>query len=250
MQQSAFVPQNITVPLGSTITWHNLDPIAHTSTSDTPMWDSGSMAQGQAFSFTFNTPGVYSYHCTFHPGMTGTITVRPTCAQGMVLIGHVTWQGVTVQPNYRQVQGITLTLKSGASEGNYPVQNTDPSGFFTIETGLPPGIYDWRAKGTKHLANGGSLSLALMAVTSQEMGLQRAGDANNDNVVSIQDFGIIRNSFGRALGEPGYDDRADFTADQIVNASDFNLLRGNFGSLGYPPLAPQALERRPGQPER
>jgi hypothetical protein len=43
------------------------------------------------------------------------------------------------------------------------------------------------------------------------MGLMRTGDCNNDNVVGAVDFTILKATFGKALGEPGYDDRADFT---------------------------------------
>jgi hypothetical protein len=70
------------------------------------------------------------------------------------------------------------------------------------------------------------------------MGLMRAGDCNNDNIVSILDFNILKPTFGRSAGEPAYDGRADFTGDNIVNVSDFNLLKGNFGAGGAPPLRP------------
>ncbi len=60
----------------------------------------------------------------------------------------------------------------------------------------------------------------------------RAGDANNDNIVSVLDFNILKPTFGRGIGDPSYDARADFTNDQIVNINDFNLLKGNFGAIG------------------
>jgi hypothetical protein len=71
-----------------------------------------------------------------------------------------------------------------------------------------------------------------------EMGLMRAGDCNNDNVVLVLDFNILKPTFGRSVGDPSYDDRADFTGDQIVNVLDFTLLKGNFGSGGAPPIRP------------
>ncbi len=36
----------------------------------------GNMAPGQTFTFTFSTPGTYTYHCQYHPWMTATITVK------------------------------------------------------------------------------------------------------------------------------------------------------------------------------
>ena len=55
-----------------------------------------------------------------------------------------------------------------------------------------------------------------------EMGLLKAGDANNDNRVNISDFSILRFAFGTSCGLSIYDDRADFTGDCRVNISDFN----------------------------
>jgi len=75
----SFQPQNVTISVGSTIMWTNTGLSTHTSTSDTNVWDSGNIPPGQSFSFTFNTPGVYSYHCNIHPTMTGSITVLSSC---------------------------------------------------------------------------------------------------------------------------------------------------------------------------
>jgi hypothetical protein len=116
---------------------------------------------------------------------------------------------------------------------------TDASGFFTVPVGtLPDGIYNWRVKDPKYLANGGSLTLTGAPVTNVEMGLMYVGDANDDNVVSAGDFTILRATFGKSVGMPGYDDRADFSGDQVVNSSDFILLKSNFGTGGVPPVGP------------
>jgi plastocyanin len=58
------------------VTWMNQDSVAHTSTSDGAGWDSGIVAPGAQYSVAFNTAGTYTYHCTIHPGMTGTVVVR------------------------------------------------------------------------------------------------------------------------------------------------------------------------------
>jgi hypothetical protein len=70
------------------------------------------------------------------------------------------------------------------------------------------------------------------------MGLLREGDANNDNCASILDFTILKNSFGKTVGDPGYDPRADFNGDNVVNTSDFNLVKGSFGQCGVGPIRP------------
>jgi len=97
---------------------------------------------------------------------------------------------------------------------------------------LPPGEYGWRVKGPKYLANCGIVTLNSSGVTPAEMGLMRVGDANNDNVINALDSTILKSTFGKSIGYPGYDDRADFNDDQVVNTADFTLLKSNFASSG------------------
>ena len=73
---AAFMPDALTVPAGTTVTWTNTDSIPHTSTSDAKGWDSGIVGPGQQFTVSLQTPGTYSYHCTLHPGMVGTVVVQ------------------------------------------------------------------------------------------------------------------------------------------------------------------------------
>src|SRR5207249_4257786 len=82
------------------------------------------------------------------PTYTPTMTPSPP----PVLAGHVTWQGRPAPPGPVQQLPITLTLKLGATEINYPGRNTDASGFFTVSvSSLASGTYDWRVKGPKFL---------------------------------------------------------------------------------------------------
>ncbi len=80
--QITFSPQNVTVVIGTnnTVQWTNKDTADHTVTSDqgdSISFNSGALGPGQTFEYTFNTPGVYPYYCTFHPGwMKGAITVK------------------------------------------------------------------------------------------------------------------------------------------------------------------------------
>jgi plastocyanin len=74
-----FLPNNVTIKAGSSITWLNCEPVgtpSHTTTSDQGLWDSPLLAPGDAFNRTFNTPGVFPYICAVHPFMTATITVE------------------------------------------------------------------------------------------------------------------------------------------------------------------------------
>lgn len=82
IKSMAFTPSTITVAAGTTITWTNNDSVSHTVTSDTGLFDSGSMSStgasgsGGSYSYTFTTAGSFPYHCTIHPSMTGTVIVN------------------------------------------------------------------------------------------------------------------------------------------------------------------------------
>ena len=76
MSGMAFGPTTLTVAKGTVVTWQNNDGVPHTSTSDTGIWDTGNIPPGGTQTTTFNTSGTFSYHCTVHPMMTGTITVQ------------------------------------------------------------------------------------------------------------------------------------------------------------------------------
>lgn len=73
----AFSPGEITVSVGTTVTWTNDEAgIPHTVSSDDGVWDSGSLEPGDTFSFTFDEAGAFAYHCNIHPSMQGTIVVE------------------------------------------------------------------------------------------------------------------------------------------------------------------------------
>ncbi len=71
-----FNPQQITVKAGTTVVWINHDDIPHTVTSKTGIFKSKALDTDDKFSFTFTTPGTYSYFCALHPHMTGSIVVE------------------------------------------------------------------------------------------------------------------------------------------------------------------------------
>ena len=75
----AFLPADVHVKAGGSITWLNCEPAgtpSHTTTSNQAVWNSPLLAPGEAFTFTFNTAGVFSYICAVHPFMTATVTVE------------------------------------------------------------------------------------------------------------------------------------------------------------------------------
>ncbi len=75
IQNFAFSPAELTVPVGTTVTWTNSDSTNHTVTSDDAVFESATLARGDTFEFTFTQAGEFPYHCSLHPSMTATIIV-------------------------------------------------------------------------------------------------------------------------------------------------------------------------------
>ena len=75
IQNVAFSLNTITIALGRTVTWTNLDGVAHTVTADDGSWGSSALGQGGTYSHVFTSPGSYPYHCAIHPYMTDTVVV-------------------------------------------------------------------------------------------------------------------------------------------------------------------------------
>jgi plastocyanin len=73
----AFAPANLSVPTGETVTWTNMDDVAHTVSADNDAFDSGAFGAGTTFQLTAGPPGAYTYFCQIHPFMKGTLTVTP-----------------------------------------------------------------------------------------------------------------------------------------------------------------------------
>jgi plastocyanin len=70
-----FSPAELTVKVGTTVTWTNHDDIPHTIVS-AGKFRSKTLDTDNSFSFTFTTAGEYKYFCSLHPHMTGTIKVE------------------------------------------------------------------------------------------------------------------------------------------------------------------------------
>ena len=76
-----FVPLNLEVMRGTTVTWQNEDNIGHVIQSQDghgnliSMFNSDILHTGDTYSYKFAKPGVYYYFCTIHPWRTGVVTV-------------------------------------------------------------------------------------------------------------------------------------------------------------------------------
>ena len=70
-----FEPKDLTVKVGSTVTWKNRDDIPHTVVC-AGKFRSKTLDTDDSFTFTFTSAGDYKYFCSLHPHMTGMIKVE------------------------------------------------------------------------------------------------------------------------------------------------------------------------------
>ncbi len=75
IQDFSFAPSSVTVNVGESVTWNNSGPSTHTATASDGSFDTGSLSRGESGSVTFDEAGTFSYICTPHPSMQGTVRV-------------------------------------------------------------------------------------------------------------------------------------------------------------------------------
>jgi plastocyanin len=75
MYNLSFVPEELTIPVGTTVRWTNEDTLQHTATADNGSFDSKTLNYGESYSVKFDKAGTYTYKCTNHITMIGKIIV-------------------------------------------------------------------------------------------------------------------------------------------------------------------------------
>ncbi len=75
-----FTPASTTVAAGQTVTWTNSGAFAHDAAATDKSWKTPLLNTGASASVTFSTPGTFTYVCTPHPWMLGTIVVTAAAA--------------------------------------------------------------------------------------------------------------------------------------------------------------------------
>jgi plastocyanin len=74
----SFSPNPASVKVGQTVAWRNADSISHTATADAGGFNTGTIAPGTTTAaVAMPAAGSFSYHCSIHPSMTGTLNVTP-----------------------------------------------------------------------------------------------------------------------------------------------------------------------------
>lgn len=76
IEDFAFSPGNLEVPVGAIVTWTNEDSAAHDATARKADWQTERLSKGESETLTFDTAGEYDYYCSIHPSMKARLTVR------------------------------------------------------------------------------------------------------------------------------------------------------------------------------
>ena len=130
-------PAQLSVLVGTTVTWKNDDSINHTVTADGDAFASGYLPPGGSFTFTFAQQGRYAFHCTIHKFMRGEVDVF-----GLVLSGP---EGPVGSGRRVVFAGLapagteSITLRGGVSDATVRAR---PDGSFVVRVAVTvPGTY-------------------------------------------------------------------------------------------------------------
>lgn len=77
MKNIRFDPQTTNAKVGDQVCWVNDDDVQHDAQADDGQFKSQLFGQGQTFTTKLTKAGTISYVCSVHPGMTGTLNVKP-----------------------------------------------------------------------------------------------------------------------------------------------------------------------------
>jgi plastocyanin len=77
-----FSPSTVSIAVGDTVTWRNTGQAPHNATADDGSFATATLNNGQSASHTFTQAGTFSYTCTIHPQMKGTVRVLASSSGG------------------------------------------------------------------------------------------------------------------------------------------------------------------------
>jgi hypothetical protein len=178
---------------------------------------------------------------SYNDGYADNLSLVLSVASGTIS-GLVTLQSVAAGNQSEQITfeirtpGTTVIAVNAANDEDSAKPGsqvtTTADGTYNLE-GIPQGTYDLTAQGTRWLRmkQNNVVVTAGSIATADFLGL-KGGDANNSNSVNVLDLNILKGSYGKLKGQPGYDARADFNKTDSVNVLDLNILKTNYGKAG------------------
>jgi LPXTG-motif cell wall-anchored protein len=145
-----FSPGTVTVNVGDTVTWSNNGPTGHSATANDGSFDTGILQKGSSGSHTFSQAGSFSYICTPHPFMKGTVVVQAAASgnsgdtsgggdtsSGTTSTDSQTDTGPALPSTGMDVGGLALLGLMTLALGAYLRRRTAP------EPARPPGRIGW-----------------------------------------------------------------------------------------------------------
>jgi hypothetical protein len=173
---------------------------------------------------------------------TGSVSVLGTVTNGEIGIatptaptvnGQVAFQGRPTPPHASWVNPLTVVVYEQGTNtvvGTY-APTTNSTGGFSFVFDHAPGTYDIGVKGSHTLSRLEEDVVIDSATTNIDFGTLLEGDCDNNDVVNINDFGILADAFGSVPASGNWDERADLNNDGAVNIYDFGLLADNYGKI-------------------
>jgi len=164
----------------------------------------------------------------------GTIMTAPNLDSEATVDVSVVLQGGSRPPEGWEVP-ITIKFFSPGADvmidtpvEQFDLTTTKSDSTAVCQCTVDPGTYDITAVSEHTLINVRRDVVIAGPSTAVDMGTLLEGNANDDPIINISDFGILAVSYMCAEGQPCYDCRADFDCNGITNISDFGLLAVNY----------------------
>ena len=110
------MPTILHVDVGATVTFVNEDPFVHNIIGN--LWGHyDDLDPGDAFTASFDEPGIYPYACWYHPGMTGAVLVGDgTGAGNGQMVSVATFQQPSASPVV-EIRTVTQETSTPAAMG-------------------------------------------------------------------------------------------------------------------------------------
>ncbi len=138
----------------------------------------------------------------------------------------------TIPISYRRQIG-DVVVESKNDSGHIEIASGQDYGTLEIMSEYRGRLVFW-VKGPKWLAKKITVNVPLnsSADVTSSPNVILGGDADDNNIVTTDDYLVLNGSFDKSLGDPGYDDRADFDGDKQVTTDDYLMLSSNFDVSG------------------
>jgi len=212
MFNNRFVPADLTIRVGDTVTWTvmqgNHDTVSGSSGVPSGVWNSNDqyrrlMRIGESFSFTFNAANTYPFYCTPHWqffGMVGTIRVMaPNAPPSVSIISPANGSNfsapadITIEADASDPDGTVTQVEFFINGASIGVVAARPYRVTTNNIG--PGGYSLSAVATDNANATGSASVSVTvsgqapAITSPPQ--SQTVNISNDVVFTVQATGLL-----------------------------------------------------------